>query len=161
MGWLELGNPEESVAELRRVSPGRAEHPHVLEMWFALHSHRGDWPEALKVAEALVKRAPKRASGWLHRAYAIRRVPQGGLQAAWDALLPARAKFPKVATIPYNLACYACQLGRVEEAWEWFRKAYAIARVEDQDRRVQMALADADLAPLRQRIQEKYDDVPF
>jgi hypothetical protein len=32
---------------------------------------------------------PDDAFGWLHQAYALRRITGGGIQAAWDALLPA------------------------------------------------------------------------
>src|ERR1051325_4314168 len=158
IGWLELGNAVESEAELRQLSAPAADHPDALEVWFALHAHRRDWPAALPVAERLVTVAPERASGWLHRAYALRRVPGGGLQAAWDALLPASKMFRSELTIPYNLACYSCQLGRIEEAWKWFRKAI---RKREQERIVAMALADPDLEPLHRRIAETYDDIPF
>ena len=48
--------------------------------------------DALRVARLLVQKAPKRATGWLHQSYALRRAPEGGLEAAWDALLPAVAR---------------------------------------------------------------------
>ena len=73
----------------------------------------------------------------------------GGLQAAWDALLPAFEKFPKEPTIPYNLACYACQLRRLDEARQWLERAVKIAGKE----KIKfMALNDDDLEPLWQEI---------
>ena len=39
------------------------------------------------------------------------------------ALRPAFEKFPKVSVIPYNLACYACQMNKLDEARVWLRRA--------------------------------------
>ena len=74
------------------------------------------WEEGLQVAQTLLRRAPERPSGWLHQAYALRRVPDGGLQKAWEALLPAFDKFPKDLLIRFNLSCYACQMRRLDAA---------------------------------------------
>jgi len=41
-------------------------------------------------------------------------MPLGGAKAAWDALLPAADKFPNNPNIPYNLACYACQMNKLK-----------------------------------------------
>jgi tetratricopeptide (TPR) repeat protein len=122
-----------------------------LEVEFALHSHRADWPAALTVARQLVALAPARASGWLHQSYAVRRVPEGGLRAAWEALRPAADQFPKEPVIAYNLACYAAQLGQLDQAWDWLKRAAALA---DEGCIARMAKADDDLAPLRQRLKE-------
>jgi hypothetical protein len=65
-------------------------------------------------------------------------------QDAFDQLLPVEEKFPKVWMIPYNLACYCAQLGRLEECQAWFKKAMAID--ERTVRRV--AIDDPDLKPL-------------
>jgi hypothetical protein len=51
----------------------------------------------------------------------------------------------------YNLACYACQLGHLQEAREWLRRAIAIENAESIKA---MALRDADLRPLWNEIQE-------
>ncbi len=64
--------------------------------------------------------------------------------AAFDHLLPAAKQFPKVWLIPYNLACYCAQTGRLEECEEWFKKAMAI----DEQTVKQAALDDPDLKPL-------------
>ena len=65
-----------------------------------------------KSGRALIAAAPDRAVGWLHHAYALRRATGGGLLAAFNALSPVADKFPDEATIPYNLACYTCQMQR-------------------------------------------------
>jgi tetratricopeptide (TPR) repeat protein len=149
VGWMQLGNPAEARLELAKVAPQLAAHPDVLEIKWAVFASAGDWPGALQAADELVRSDSGRPSGWLHRAYALRRVPEGGLQAAWDALLPAVDRFPEEATMPYNLSCYACQMGRFVEAREWLRRALAVG---NKTRMKAMALSDADLEPLWKEI---------
>src|SRR5688572_22582031 len=149
-GWLELNNAAEAGEEIARISPANLEHPDVLEARWAVCAAGERWEAGLEVAEALLRVAPDRASGWLHRAYALRRVKGGGLQRAWEALRPGYDKFPKTEVIPYNLACYAAQMGRVDEAWEWLHKAMEAAGDVDVIRT--MALGDKDLNALWDRI---------
>ena len=150
LGWLELGNPSEAGEEIARVSPEFLEHPDVLDLRWQICAAGRRWKPALEVAELLMEKAPDNASAWLHRAYALRRVEGGGLAQAWDALFPAAERFASEPVVPYNLACYAAQLGRVEEAWEWVHKAIKAAGNTKHIKN--MALADADLEPLWERI---------
>ena len=149
-GWLELNNAAEAGEEIARISPENLEHPNVLEARWAVCAAGERWEAGLEIAETLLRVAPDRASGWLHRAYALRRVKGGGLQRAWDALRPGYDKFPKADMIPYNLACYAAQMGRLDEAWEWLHKAMQAAG--DVDVIKSAALADKDLNALWDRI---------
>lgn len=152
IGWLELGNPGEAGEEIAKISPANLEHPDVLEARWQICAALKSWDAGLEVAEVLMSRSPERDSAWLHRAYALRRARSGGLQKAWDALRPAHEKFPGSPLIPYNLACYAAQLGRLEEAWEWLHKAMEAAK--DVNTIKQMALADEDLKGLFDRVKE-------
>ena len=152
-GWLELNLPAEAEAELAQLSPSGKSHPFVLQALWQLHAHQHQWNLAHTAAEALLQTFPGEVSGWVHRAYAARRMAGGGLQAAWDALRPAVELFPSETIIPYNLACYACQLGKLDAARHWLGRALEIAgKPNARDALRQMALADADLAPLRQEI---------
>ncbi len=151
VGWLELGNPAEARTELARISPAQQEQPNVLEVRWMVAAAQQQWEEALQLAQALTRQAPDRAWGWLHQAYALRRVPGGSVQKAWDALLPAAEKFPKEATIPFNLACYACQLGQLDTARVWLRRAAAISGKAELKRK---ALNDPDLQPLWDEVQQ-------
>ena len=38
----------------------------------------------------------------------------------------AEAKFPREAAIPYNLACYYCQLGEMEKNKRYLKEAFEI-----------------------------------
>lgn len=149
LGWLELGNLAEARAELDQLHADLQEHPDVLEVRWLLCAEEARWEEGLRVARALLASAPERAAGWLHLAYALRRVPEGGIKKAWEALLPAFDKFPKEALISYNLSCYACQMQQLEAARVWLKRALVIGGKERYKR---MALEDKDLEPLWQEI---------
>lgn len=145
IGWLELGNPVEAKAELAQVSPRHQDHPDVLEVRWSISADQEHWEDCLKVAQAQLRRSPKRSSGWLHQAYALRRIPNGSVQKAWDALLPAFDMFPHVLAIPFNLSCYACQMQQLPDARDWLQRAVAVGGKAKIKR---MALDDADLEPL-------------
>ena len=82
--------------------------------------------------------------------FALRRATGGGLQRAWEALRSAADQFPEEETIAYNLACYATQLGRLDEGWEWFLRALVVTSNSANLKRV--GLEDGDLEPLWHRI---------
>ena len=148
-GWLMLGDAAAAKGELDRLSPGSRLAPETLEVEWEIHSARGAWAEAYAAAAQLVQSAPERDGGWIHRAFAARRMPGGGLETARTALLPAAGMFPKQFLIPYNLSCYAAQLGRVEEAWEWLERAMVAGNREAVRR---LALHDEDLQALWSRL---------
>ena len=151
VGWIELGDLVEARSELSQVSSAQQEHPDVLELRWSISAEQKRWDEALQVAQALLRRAPKRSSGWLHQAYALRRVAHGSIQKAWEALLPAFDKFPKEPIIPFNLSCYACQLRQLDAARDWLNRAVAVGGKE---KIKQMALKDTDLEPLWSEIRQ-------
>lgn len=151
LGWLGLNSPADARAELDAITPAQSSHPAVLETRWLLCAHEKNWEAALTVAELELKSAPGDSSGWLHRAYALRRVSGGGLPQAWDALLPAAEKFPTEPVIAYNLACYACQLQQADRARTWLQCAIQSG---NKNAIKKMALADDDLKPLWQEIAE-------
>ena len=147
-GWVELGNLAEARAELERIGEPFSGHPAVLSVQWSVCAGEQNWPEALKLARLLLKTSPESPSAWLHQAYALRRVPEGGLKAAWDALFPALKRFPKISIIPYNLACYACQSGEMEKARALLKIAMSIEATPQSNYIKQLALNDEDLQPL-------------
>jgi len=143
-GWLELGNPAEAFGELRRLSRAAGKHPDVLELRWRLHAERRSWNRALAVARAMTEAAPERAEGWIHQSYTLHELRR--TDEAWQTLLPVARRFPKESIIPYNLACYACQLGDLASARDWLQRA---SRLRPKDEIRVLALHDPDLAPLR------------
>ena len=151
LGWYELGDRAEAKAELQHIRAEYHRHPDVLEMKWLLCAAEADWVGGLEAARSLVETAPQRSSGWLHQAYALRRVKGGGLKEAMACLLPAAEKFPKEPVIPFNLSCYACQMGEFEQARVWLELA---VQVGGKEQIKEMALADTDLAPLWDEIRK-------
>jgi Tfp pilus assembly protein PilF len=58
-------------------------------------------------------------------------------------LLNAEPKFPNEAAVKYNLACYFCQTGDIQNAKDYLKKAFEV----DSNWRL-AALEDADLQPI-------------
>jgi tetratricopeptide (TPR) repeat protein len=90
------------------------------------------------VAKRLAEFQPHDIQWTISLAYATRRADS--IQAAKEILLNAESRFPKEAIIKYNLACYFCQLGDIENAKSYLKKAIEI----DSTWRLQ-ALDDEDL----------------
>jgi tetratricopeptide (TPR) repeat protein len=148
-GWLDLGDHGSAGEELEKVNVEFQEHPVVLAVRYQVLAKAKRWEQAGAVAQTLVQTLPESAFGWLRRSQALHFL--GRTQEAWDQLFPAVEHFPGDPLIAYDLACYACQLGRLPEAVEWLKKALA----KDQARQLkQAALEDPDLEPLRATILE-------
>ena len=107
-GWLQLGLHLEAKAELEKIQPQLRSHPDVLELRWHIYAKEKKWDACIDIAATIIKRAPKRVDGWIHRSFALHELQR--TQEAFDQLLPAVDQFPKVWTIPYNLACYASML---------------------------------------------------
>ena len=144
-----LGNTALALAELDRVSAEHRGDPGVLEMECEIRNAAQDWPGAFAVAERLVQADPEHVRGWILRAYAARRIPGGGLELSQSLLQPALERFPKEFLVPYNLACYAAQLGQVDRAWELLQQAL---RLGGRSTVLRLAWSDPDLEMMRDRL---------
>ena len=151
IGWLGLGRAEDARAELDSISAAHQQHPAVLDTRWIICARVQHWNDALEIARSELAAAPGSCAGWLHQAYALRRVPGGGLSRAWDALLPAAEKFPREPVVAYNLSCYACQMQQLDLARHWLLRAI---NTGGKDAIKKMALADDDLKPLWEEIRE-------
>lgn len=109
----------------------------------------GEWDQCRDIAESITKQVPGNSAGWLYLAYATRRATGGDEQAAFDILHLIAEKFPEEPTIPYNLTCYTCQLGRLTEARDWLKRAFAIGNVTQLKL---MAQDEPDLKPFWKEI---------
>lgn len=144
-GWFELGQLQDALEELTRVSPAGMKSPEVLELHWRILAERHEWTEALEVANRMTEAAPGRAEGWIHRSFTLHELRR--TDEAWSILLPVAPQFPEESIIPYNLACYACQLGELQAARDWLQRA---ASMRPKNEIKVMALQDPDLAPLRE-----------
>jgi tetratricopeptide (TPR) repeat protein len=147
-GWLGLGNPVEAEQELTRLSPGVRAHPEVLRVRYHLYEKSKKWEHAAETAQLLCQILPETPFGWIHLAYALHELRR--TREAYDVLIPVVDRFPEEYVMRYNLACYSCQMGNLEEARAWLKKAVSLAGSETIK---EMALTDPDLQEVRGEIQ--------
>jgi len=146
-GWFELGDHLEANEELEQITAEHRAHSAVLEMRWQIYAKAKKWEAALDIASALVQMVPELALGWVHRSFSLHELKR--TEEARDNLLRVVDKFPEDPIMRYNLACYECQLGRLEQAKDWLEKAFAIG---DPKQIKLMALEDPDLEPLWKEI---------
>jgi predicted Zn-dependent protease len=146
-GWLGLGDQVSANEELEHISPAFRNNPLVLEMRWKIYVKAEKWELAAEVGRIMSEILPDSALGFIHYAYSLHELKRP--QEAYAVLIPVVAKFSD-STIRYNLACYSCQLGNLEEAWQWLQKAIELSGRKD----VRLiALVDPDLQPLWSKIE--------
>jgi tetratricopeptide (TPR) repeat protein len=128
---------------LEKIRPSLRSHPDVLELQWQLNAQAKNWEGCVDVAETSIQSTPERPEPWIHRSFALHELKR--TQEALEKLLPVAEKFQEVWTIPYNLACYCAQLGRLADAKAWFAKASAL----DDEASHRAGSDDPDLKPLR------------
>jgi len=148
-GWCDLGNYAEARTELRRISAPNRDHPQVLAEEWRICAAEKHWLPALEVARRLIEVAPEIPAGWINQSYTLHEMKL--TREAQNQLVKVAEMFPAVSTIPYNLACYACQLGNLPEAREWLGKAIKIGGAGEIK---PMALSDPDLMPMWDEIRK-------
>jgi tetratricopeptide (TPR) repeat protein len=136
-GYVELGMFLEANTELDKIDPFNRAAPEVLAVRLAIYRGLGKWELMQEIAQRLADFHPDDIQWTISLAYAIRRADS--IQAARDVLLNAERKFPKEAAIKYNLACYFCQTGDIQNAKNYLKEAFEIdlnwrmAALEDED----------------------------
>ncbi len=144
-GWIQFGDDDSTIDELENIRAECRAHADVLNLWWFIYSHHEQWDACLDIASAIVKMAPDRVWGWIHKAISLRRSNGGGFENAKALLLEAAKLFPGDSMIQYNLACYCAQLGQLDAAQEYLDKSYELG---DAKQIKLMALDDDDLKPL-------------
>ena len=148
-GWLMLNNSTEAMREFEQISPAGKKAPEAIVILWEIFAHQREWEKAIETADRLIKRINHQPDGYIKRAYALHELKRS--QEAWDTLHPISEQFSENWLIPYNLACYAAQLGKPAEALKWFRRAM---RVGNERELRTMALTDPDLQPIRPKIEK-------
>jgi tetratricopeptide (TPR) repeat protein len=137
VGYVELGMFAEADSELDKMDPFCRAFPEVLSVRLAVYRGLGKWELMQEISKRLRQFEPENVQWTISLAYATRRAYS--IDVAMEILLNAEGKFPGEGAIPYNLACYSCQLGEIEKAKRYLRKAFEInlnwrkAALEDED----------------------------
>ena len=150
-GYIELGMFFEANEQLENIDPCCRSTPEVLDARLAIYQGLQKWELMAAVATKLVEWNPNEPGYFVDLAYATRRAES--LSAAHAILLRGETLHPKEGTIQFNLACYESQLGNIEKAKQYLKRATAI-----HPRFKMMALEDKDLEPLWNELTIKLDE---
>jgi tetratricopeptide (TPR) repeat protein len=140
VGYVELGMFQDANDQLEKIDPFNRAAPEVLAVRLAIYRGLKKWELMQQIAKRLKQFEPDNVQWTISLAYATRRAYS--IDVAMEILLDAEAKFPREAAIPYNLACYYCQLGEMEKAKRYLKESFEI----DLNWR-KPALDDEDLRP--------------
>lgn len=128
-GWLELGDHAAALVELERLAAIHRYHPAALQVRWALYMKAEQWQAAFQLADFMTRVPPlsQEAKTFLQRSHAASRMDEGGVDLAYGLLEEVCGRFVGEPSVSYQLACYACQLGRVPEARVLLGIAFAMA----------------------------------
>lgn len=122
MGYLDLGLYEDALDELDGIrGNGGDEVNAAVGMSIEIYQAMRRWSDARRLAEEMARMEPENPRWWIDWAYALRR--EKTIQDARGVLWEAAQVHPAVELIHYNLSCYACVLGEMDEARRLLRKA--------------------------------------
>jgi len=146
-GWLMLGNPVEANEEMEKITAGGKQHPAALSMRWQVYAAAEWWEAAWIVSKVLCEVLPESPEAWICQANTVRKYK--GVQEALDILQGAKKGFSGHPVILYNMACYAAQVAKFDEAGRWLTEAF---RAEDGIALKVAAVYDPDLKPLWEKV---------
>ncbi|HEV2694736.1 MAG TPA: hypothetical protein VG347_17710 [Verrucomicrobiae bacterium] len=148
-GWIDLKCYPEAIIELNSIPDHLYLHPKVVAAWWEINCSQAEWVDLLKYGTKLLQEDASDPMGYILLAESARLRNNDHVKDAYEILRPIADRFSDALTVPYNLACYACCLGRVAEAREWLQTTFKGARGTEFDGYYQgLAIEDADLKSL-------------
>jgi hypothetical protein len=150
-GFIELRMYSDAETELLEISPSLRQHPDFLVTWWHVLFHKNLWKECVVVANQIIENDQNNAMAYIQLACALERFE--GVENAYQVLRSVADRITDSLTINFNLACYACELGRLEEARQWLRRAfYEAVGTEYEGFYEWLAVQDLQLKPLWKEI---------
>jgi tetratricopeptide (TPR) repeat protein len=147
-GYLTLGMLNEASDELEMIQGDAKLSADVMRLRISLYHQAEHWDLLEAVAMQLTRLSPKEEQGWISWAFATRRLRS--LPEAREVLLKAETILGDTcSTLHFNLACYACQLGEMEEAK---RRLETACKMHSEYKAI--ALEDPDLKPMWDKLGE-------
>lgn len=131
-GYIGLGLIKEASDELRAIAGDDRMSVEVLRVRVDLYMEAKQWEMVVKLAGQVAEAASADEQVWISWAYALRELQL--IKDAEAVLHRAEKDFGhKSAILHYNLACYSCLLGNVEEANKRLKRAIRLdKRFEDE-----------------------------
>jgi len=142
LGYHELGMHQDGMDELNRISSNDRLRHEVIGIQLSMLQAMGEWERGALVAREAVSKFPDAGDLYLAGAYCIRR--SEGLEAAFEFLKQGATCLSDEPCYWFNLGCYHCQLGWLEDARDCVERAIGL---DEKYRR--LAEEDEDLVPLR------------
>lgn len=133
---------DDSLAEMSTLPEAAWEHPWAAEMRILVLTQARRLDEALECSRALCTLRPDEVGGFIHAAFCLHEL--GRSLEARDTLLSGPTSLKAEPTFYYNLACYECALGNLNEARSRLDRSISMNR-----KFREFSLTDPDLAPLR------------
>lgn len=141
MGYLQLGMPLDAGEEIGKLPAAMRESRAAMEVCALIHLETGAWQLLREVGGHLTRQWPGEGTHWIWLAYGTRRCRS--LMEAEQCLLDALSHCGSEPMIHFNLACYAAQLGHLDQARERLQQARAL-----DPGILTLALGDPDLEAL-------------
>lgn len=149
MGFLELGMPEDAIAELDALPAEAAEFAPARHLKVDALFQLKSWAAAAEICLLMLEKEPSDPGWWIQAAYAQRRA--SSIEEAEIILRSGLQGHPRHGLMLYNLACYACVQERFAEACTLLSQALA----GEPDPILAMAEKDPDLEQIRPWILEQ------
>jgi Flp pilus assembly protein TadD len=121
-GYIALGLVNEASEELAAIDLAARKSVEVLRVCIDLHMESRQWARVVEVAQPVCQAMPTDEGAWIAWAYALRELQR--VKEAQAVLLRAEPLHGETCgVLHYNLACYACLLGDIQEARRRLAKA--------------------------------------
>jgi len=146
-GYMQLGIIEEALIELAMLPDDDQWGKKKRAMRLEIFQQQKNWQEMAEVAHGLRMEFPEDVQWWIADAFATRR--SQSIEQAREILLEGLVSHYEDATIRFNLACYACQLGSLGECMDFLKEA-----VKRDERFKVMAMEDEDLKDVRDALRQ-------
>ena len=146
-GYMQLGIIEEALIELAMLPNDDQWGKKKRAMRLEIFQQQKNWQEMAEVAHGLRMEFPEDVQWWIADAFATRR--SQSIEQAREILLEGLVCHYEDATIRFNLACYACQLGSLGECMDFLKEA-----VKRDKRFKVMAMEDEDLTDVRDALRQ-------
>ena len=146
-GYMQLGIIEEALIELAMLPDDDQWGKKKRAMRLEIFQQQKNWQEMAEVAHGLRMEFPEDVQWWIADAFATRR--SQSIEQAREILLEGLVCHYEDATIRFNLACYACQLGSLGECMDFLKEA-----VKRDKRFKVMAMEDEDLKDVRDALRQ-------
>lgn len=115
---------DEALEELASLPPEVHGEAVVVEMHLVTLMQAKRWEAALEYGRKMCELRPEAGAGFIHLAFCLHELGLTGQAKAW--LMSGPPSIRKEANYFYNLACYECVLGNVDEARQLLAQSIAL-----------------------------------